>query len=120
MGPFESAGREPAAAKLQRAKDAVKARAGLVASRVAQAYHARTPVGRAEAANERGDSRFLIELSVDDHTMRTVESIEAIGWQFKSVDYVSTPMIGSGEGSESNGSSPTTGIYLFSRGPSIL
>lgn len=51
-------------------------------------HHATTPVGRAEAAVERGESRFLIELSVDDQTMRTVESIEAVGWHFESVDYV--------------------------------
>ena len=119
MGLFKAAGRERAAAKLRRAGVVAKSGAYRVGSRLAQAYHARTPLGRAEAAHERGDSRFQIELTVDDHTMSTVEKIEAVGWRFESADYVSSETSTSTNhpdgSSEVQSSSTTTGVYLFSR-----
>lgn len=50
-------------------------------------HHSMTPVGRAEDALERGDSRFLIELQVDHETMRIVDAIEAVGWHYERADY---------------------------------
>jgi hypothetical protein len=87
-------------------------------------YNATTPVGKAEAALERGESKFLIQLSVHDHTMRTVEEIEAVGWQFESVDYVrsertTTNTYSDGSSTVSN-TGTTNGVYLFRRIPNPL
>ena len=90
-----------------------------VYTRLAQMYHSTTPIGKAEAALERGDSRFHIELSVDDRTMRTVEEIEAVGWRLQSVDYVSSEtstVTNNLDGSSTvDRASTTSGVYRFVR-----
>ena len=121
MGLFNSEGREPATARLLRLRAATKSGVRQVGSLLVQMRHATTPVGRAEAARERGDSRFLIELAVDGRTMRTVEGIEAVGWHFESVDYVrsetATTTNHSDGSTDVHRTGTTTGVYLFSRPP---
>ncbi|MGO4363424.1 hypothetical protein AB4Y83_22250 [Terrabacter sp. RAF57] len=67
-----------------------------------------TPIGHAEDALERGDSRFLIELQVDRETMQIVDAIEALGWDYERADYHRVE-------------EKTMGVYLFQRaqGPAL-
>lgn len=110
---------EPTTGRLRRIGAAARSGIDELRSRFAEMQHARTPIGRAEAAHDRGDSRFLIELPVDEMTMRTVEKIEAVGWQFVSVDYVrseTTTTTNELDGSsEVHRTGTTNGVYLFGR-----
>lgn len=104
---------------LRRVATAVKDTAKRAKSRIAAGLHAASPLGKAEAAHARGDDRFLVELPIDDHTMRTVAGIEAVGWDLQDVNYSTventTTTHNSDGTTEVTQSSRRTGIYLFHR-----
>lgn len=95
----------------------------------AQAAHAATPVGRAEAAHRIGDEFFQLELSIAEFRQKKVTPraplggllghIEAVGWKLESASYV--PVQTSSHTNHSPIMSATDheghvmGIYLFRR-----
>lgn len=120
MGLFKSEGGRPATEELRSAGATAKSGVLRLGSWLVQMHYATTPVGKAETAHERGDSRFQIELSVDGYTMRTVGAIEAVGWHYEdAVDYgrdeVTTITNNPDGSSEVIRTSTHTGVYRFSR-----
>jgi hypothetical protein len=79
--------------------------------RVEQKY-ASSPVGRATAAHERGDSLFQISLPADEGSAPILSEIEAIGWHLEHVGYTSI-VWGYGSPDSVNIDSRLAGIYLF-------
>jgi len=52
-----------------------------------QKKFARSPVGHATAAHERGDALFQVVLPVDESSALILSQIEAIGWHLENAGY---------------------------------
>lgn len=79
---------------------------------------ARSPVGKATSAHERGDALFQIALPVDESSALILGQIETIGWHLEHAGYTSdlsgystTNMNGVLESVSITGE--LTGVYLF-------
>lgn len=70
-------------------------------------HHSTTPAGRAEAAFERGDSIFNIELNINNYTSETLARIERVGWHLHHSS-ASTR-------TDADGDAYPVGIYVFRR-----
>ena len=91
-----------------------------VQARRAEKKFARSPVGQATAAHERGDALFQIALPVDESSALILSQIEAIGWHLENAGYTSevsgfstTNMNGVLDSVSITGQ--LTGVYLFRR-----
>lgn len=103
MGLFKSA-EERAAAQAQRAEK----------------KFARSPLGRATAAHDRGDALFQIALPVDDTSGLVLSQIEELGWHLEHAGYafiVSSTSTTNDDGALENlyMDGVLTGVYLFRR-----
>ncbi len=86
----------------------------------AQKNFARSPVGRATAAHERGDALFQTALSVDESSALILSQIEAIGWRLDHAGYAfivsgNSSTNGDGELADIYMDGQLTGVYLFRR-----
>ena len=89
-------------------------------ARSAQKKFARSPVGHATAAHERGDALFQIVLPVDESSALILSQIEAIGWYLEHAGYafiVSGASTTNGDGALADVymGGELTGVYLFRR-----
>lgn len=96
------------AAKARRAQKRADAR-----ERRAQEGFAKSPIGRATAAHERGDVLLQIEVPVDEDSSQILSQIEAIGWKLEHAGYA---FVVSGDSDDIGGE--LTGVYLFRPTPS--
>jgi hypothetical protein len=137
--PFRKTEEEKQAEAAQQAAEAAAqaARQQAAAEEKRRAEHAASPVGRAEAAKERGDAFIQIEIAgveVDgassfgssNSTMKRIEGttkvlgeIEAVGWRLEHAGWVfvetgattSDRIMSTGQGTATKGQ--IVGIYLF-------
>ena len=84
-----------------------RTRAAQVGLFLLKLHHATTPAGRAEAAFERGDSIFNIELDIDTYTSEVLARIERVGWHLHHSS-ASTR-------TDADGDAYPVGIYVFRR-----
>lgn len=80
----------------------------------------RSPIGRATAARERGDSLFQLAFTVDGDSAETLWKIEAVGWRLENAGYayeidVNSTSNGADQVSTVFTSGKLTGVYLFRR-----
>jgi hypothetical protein len=113
VGLFKSP-EEKAAAQARRAQEKSAAQA-----QRDQEKFARSPVGQATAAHERGDVLFQTVVPVDESGALILSKIEAIGWHLEHVGC--TFVVSNASGTTGDGvvgvhvGGELTGVYLFRR-----
>lgn len=84
-----------------------KTRAAQVGRFLLKLHHSTTPRGKAEAAWERGDRVFQIELDMDSYASEALSRIEQVGWHLHHLSAATR--------TDSDGDAYPVGVYLFKR-----